>query len=281
MPGAPRKPFRFGVVLFSATSRADWVGKCRAAESLGYDVLSVPDHLGLAAPLPALVLAAEATRRPRVGTYVLNTSFHHPAGLARDAQAVQRLIDDRLELGLGTGYVEAEFAAAGLRLGSPAERFGRLAGTVAEVSALPSPPRLLLGGDGRRVLRLAAKTADVVSFLGTRPGPAGRRVLVDAAELATRAAFVRRTAGARDPELNVLVKHVVLTGDRRAAAGSLRRFGPDLTPDQLLAVPTLCVGTAAEIAEQLRRVRAEAGFSYVTVPESSMRSFGRVIERLG
>jgi alkanesulfonate monooxygenase SsuD/methylene tetrahydromethanopterin reductase-like flavin-dependent oxidoreductase (luciferase family) len=47
-------------------------------------VLLVPDHLDMPAPFPALVAAAEATSRPRLGTLVLNTGFYKPALPARD-----------------------------------------------------------------------------------------------------------------------------------------------------------------------------------------------------
>ena len=58
-----------GIVLDTATWRAnlDWGAR------LGYDALTVPDHLSdVLAPVPALVSAAEATHRLRVGTNVLN-----------------------------------------------------------------------------------------------------------------------------------------------------------------------------------------------------------------
>jgi alkanesulfonate monooxygenase SsuD/methylene tetrahydromethanopterin reductase-like flavin-dependent oxidoreductase (luciferase family) len=67
------KPFRFGVNVWRATSRAEWTEKARKLEDLGYSVLTVPDHLtDLFAPMPALVSAAEATTRLRIGTNVLN-----------------------------------------------------------------------------------------------------------------------------------------------------------------------------------------------------------------
>src|SRR5215472_1880236 len=103
------KPFRFGVTLGRAPSRASWVAKARHVEALGYAVLTVPDHLtDLFAPLPALVSAAEATTHLRVGTYVRNNDFRHPVLVAREAVTVDLLTDGRLELGVGAGYMQAE-----------------------------------------------------------------------------------------------------------------------------------------------------------------------------
>ncbi|MEV4218574.1 MULTISPECIES: TIGR03621 family F420-dependent LLM class oxidoreductase [unclassified Nonomuraea] len=276
---------RFGVVLIAEDcSRNAWVTRCRRAEALGYDVIAVPDHLNLLAPFPTALLAAEATERPLIGTYVLNASFHRPALLARDVVTLDRLMDGRLELGLGTGYVRAEFEAAGLPFGAGA-RTRTLERLVAELDRLldRKRPPLMIGGHGDRVLALAARTAEIVSFTGAPYRPEyGRTALVDAATLLERVAHVRAESAGRaaPPELNVLSKATVLTRDRRAGLEGLRRYAPDLTTGQLLDVPTLFAGTPAQIAEQVRRDRERFGFTYVTVMDSAMEDFGEVIAHL-
>jgi alkanesulfonate monooxygenase SsuD/methylene tetrahydromethanopterin reductase-like flavin-dependent oxidoreductase (luciferase family) len=95
------KPFRFGVNVWRASSRAEWAEKARPLEDLGYATLTIPDHLtDLLAPMPVLVSAAEATTRLRVGTHVLNHDFRHPVLVAREAATVDLLTDGRLQLGL-------------------------------------------------------------------------------------------------------------------------------------------------------------------------------------
>ncbi|WP_288048082.1 LLM class flavin-dependent oxidoreductase, partial [Nocardia sp.] len=79
-----QRGFRFGVNMVVPKSRAAWVEKCRRAEELGYDVIGIADHLGVPAPFPAMILAAEATQRVRLNTFVLNTPFYNPTLLARD-----------------------------------------------------------------------------------------------------------------------------------------------------------------------------------------------------
>lgn len=113
MPSSAR-PFRFGVNLLSPAPADAWRAKCRRAEELGYDVILVPDHLGMPAPFPSLVAAAAATARPRLGTFVLNSGFWNPTLLAREVAGTDALTGGRLELGLGTGYIRAEHDAAGL-----------------------------------------------------------------------------------------------------------------------------------------------------------------------
>jgi alkanesulfonate monooxygenase SsuD/methylene tetrahydromethanopterin reductase-like flavin-dependent oxidoreductase (luciferase family) len=98
------------------------------------------------APFPALVSAAEATTRLRVGTLVLNVGFYQPALLARVAAEVHELTGGRFELGLGAGWAAQEFEAAEM-LGEAGHR---------------TP--LLVGGQGERVLTLAARHADIVNI---------------------------------------------------------------------------------------------------------------------
>jgi probable F420-dependent oxidoreductase len=122
------KPFRFGVSVRDAESRADWAGKARKIEDLGYAVLTVPDHLAsMLAPVPALMSAAEATTRLRVGPLVLNNDLRHPVLVAREAATLDLLTSGRLELGLGAGHMKAEYEQAGLAF-DPAPVVARLAG---------------------------------------------------------------------------------------------------------------------------------------------------------
>src|SRR5919108_1905512 len=130
------RPFRFAVSLINPAPAGEWRAKCRRAEELGYDVILVPDHLGMVAPFPALVAAAEATERPRLGTFVLNAGLWNPALLAREVATTDALTGGRLELGLGAGYVKAEHDSAGLPFGSPRERVDHLRRTIEELDRL-------------------------------------------------------------------------------------------------------------------------------------------------
>jgi alkanesulfonate monooxygenase SsuD/methylene tetrahydromethanopterin reductase-like flavin-dependent oxidoreductase (luciferase family) len=75
----------------------------------------VPDHLAaMLATVPAVMSAADATTRLRVGTNVLNNDLRHPVLVAREAATLDLLTDVRLELGLGAGYMRIEYDQAGL-----------------------------------------------------------------------------------------------------------------------------------------------------------------------
>ena len=286
-------PFRFGVNMLTPSQGEEWRKKCRRAEELGYDVIQVPDHLGMPAPFPALVAAAEATERPRVGTFVLNTGFWNPTLLAREIATTDALTGGRLEVGLGTGYVREEHDRASLEFRTPGARVDRLRRTVEALNHLladethvpravqrPRPP-LLIGGNGDRVLKLAAEHAEIVAFTGAQEGKDGLKALTAEQLDARIAAFRRLVAGRSDPpELNLLLQHVAVTDDRRTAVQGLLSRAPHLSEEQVLALPLLAVGTVREIADQLRAQRERYGFSYLTVLDPYLETFSPVIEEL-
>jgi probable F420-dependent oxidoreductase len=288
------RPFRFGASLINPAPAEEWRAKCRRAEEIGYDVIHVPDHLGMVAPFPALVAAAAVTERPRLGTFVLNAGFWNPTLLAREVATTDALTGGRLELGLGTGYVQAEHDAAGLPFGSPRERVDHLQRTIEELDRLLGsgelPPAqrvpLMIGGNGDRMLRLTAEHADIAAFTGARlaPGSAtGQLLPMSAGELEESVARYRRLAeGRREPaELNLLIQMVAVTDDREAAVRPLVERVPGATVEQALELPILLVGTVDRIVAQVLAQRERYGFSYLTVLEPYMEAFAPVVAELG
>lgn len=275
-------PFRFGVSLFNVGSRSAWRARVREVESLGYDVLQVADHLGLAAPFPALVAAADVTSM-RLGTFVLNAGILSPTYLARDVADVHRLTDGRLELGLGAGYVPAEFEAVGVPFGTPGERLRKLESTLAATRALlaaeddsPVPP-IMLGGAGDRMLRLAAREADIFSFSIAAGMTAG---MAPEDALARRVTLLREAAGDRfgSIELNLFIAAVGESVDKLDL--KIIRDASGLGDEQLAQLPGVLVGSPREIADQLVRYREEFGISYISVLEPHMAAFAAVIKQL-
>jgi probable F420-dependent oxidoreductase len=275
-------PFRFGVSLFNVGSRSAWRARVREVEDLGYDVLQVADHLGLAAPFPALVAAADVTSI-RLGTFVLNAGILHPAYLARDVADVYRLTDGRLELGLGAGYVQAEFEAVGAPFGTAGERLRKLEAILRETRTLlaaeadnPQPP-IMLGGAGDRMLRLAGREADIFSFSIAAGMTEG---LAPEDAFARRVQVLREAAGDRfdDVELNLFVAAVGESEDKLDLA--IIRQASGLDDAQLVQLPGVLVGSPREIADRLLRYREEFGVSYISVLEPHMAAFAEVIKHL-
>jgi probable F420-dependent oxidoreductase len=276
------RSFRFGVSLLNVgSSRSDWRARVREAEDLGYDILQVPDHLGTLAPFPSLVAAADVTGM-RLGTYVLNAGVVSPAYLARDVADTHRLTDGRFELGLGAGYVPAEFEAAGRPFGTPGSRLRRLDKVLTEVRKLlaaeadtPRPP-IMVAGAGDRILALAARDADIISF----PITAGFGPGTPEQALRARVQRVREAAGERigDIELNLFVAGV----GRQVADIDLTVISAatGMSPEQLSELPGILAGSPRQIADTLLRYREELGISYISVLQDHMKAFAEVIPLL-
>jgi probable F420-dependent oxidoreductase len=306
------RPFRFGVNVRDAPSRAEWVDKARKVEDLGYSALTVPDHLAtMLAPIPAVVSAAEATKRLRVGTNVLNNDLRHPVLVAREAATVDLLTDGRFDLGLGAGHMESEYDQAGLRFDPGGTRVERLAEAVTIIKGLlggeqvtfagrhygvtghtihplplqrPRPP-ILIGGNGRRILTLAAKEADMVGLTGITFRAGGTEPDLSAWKTAAvdeRVRLVREAAGERYDrlELSALVQRVVVTDNPRQAAEELASRWTQLSVEEILQSPYALIGTVDHLVEELRSRRDRWGISYYVIFEPYMDAFAPVVARL-
>jgi len=83
---------------------------------------------------------ARETSRIRLGTLVTSSTFRLPGLLAISVAQVDAMSGGRVELGLGTGWYEAEHAAYGVPFPPLAERFARLTEQLEIVSGLWSTP---------------------------------------------------------------------------------------------------------------------------------------------
>jgi probable F420-dependent oxidoreductase len=306
------KPFRFGMNVRHAASRAEWVDKARKVEDLGYSSLTLPDHLAdMLAPIPAVVSAAEATKRLRVGTNVLNNDLRHPVLVAREAATVDLLTDGRLDLGLGAGHMQSEYDQAGLRFDPGATRVERLGEAVTVIKSLlrgeqvtfagrhyrvtghaihplpvqrPHPP-ILIGGNGRRILALAAKEADIVGLSGITFRAGGKEPDLSAWKTAAvdeRVRLVREAAGDGYDrlELSALVQRVIVTDNPRQAAEELAKRWTQLSVEEILEAPYALIGTVDHLVEELQKRRERWGISYYVTFEQYMDALAPVVARL-
>jgi probable F420-dependent oxidoreductase len=306
------RPFRFGVNVRDARSRAEWQDKARRIEALGYSVLLVPDHLAaMLATIPAVVSAAAATTTLRVGTNVLNNDLRHPVLLAREAATIDLLTDGRFELGLGAGYMRIEYDQAGLGFDRVGLRIERLAESVTIIKRLlggaevtfagqhyrvtshtiyplpvqrPHPP-IIIGGYGPRLLTLAAQEADTVNLTGLNFGRDGTTPDMSGWKLAAvdeRLRVLRVAAGPRlgRLELSAQLQRVIVTDHRRQAAEELQKQWTQLTVDEILEAPFVLLGTVDEMVEALQARRDRWGISYFVTFESYLDALAPVVARL-
>jgi len=161
----------------------DWRALAGACEEHGIETLFRSDHylsvFGVAgrgsldawATINAL---AAVTSTLRLGTLVSPATFRHPAELAKVAVTADHVSGGRVELGLGTGWNEAEHEAYGFPFPPMGERMNELERQLQTVAshwsedgpARPTPvqkprPNLIVGGrGGPRSVRMAARYAD-------------------------------------------------------------------------------------------------------------------------
>ena len=304
------RPFRFGVTAPTPSAGTDWVERARRVEQLGYSILVVPDHFrDHLAPVPALTAAALATTRLRVGSLVFSNDFRHPAVLAKEAATIDVLSGGRFELGLGGGWLRAEYDQTGIPFDAPGTRIerleeavtiikGLLAGervtfagrhyTIADLEGRPTPiqrphPPIAIGGGGRRTLTLAAREASIVGLVPRARRDGSGLDLTDLSDAATRQKleWVRSAAGDRfeSLEIHALIQAVAVADRRTAAADDLAsRF--KVAREVVLETPYVLLGTVEEICESLRQRRERYGISYLTVFERDMEVFAPVVARL-
>jgi alkanesulfonate monooxygenase SsuD/methylene tetrahydromethanopterin reductase-like flavin-dependent oxidoreductase (luciferase family) len=184
---------RFGAQMMDQGTdwqeQRDWV---QMVEGLAFDSYWASDHPMLSQDAwITLTIAAQATKKIRLGTLVSCIFYRSPAMLARLAADVDRLSNGRVILGVGIGDLPQEFEQLGIALQSTKARQQALAEAIqtivglwqseeftfegtplqAQQARLPGKPiqqpriPLLIAGGGERVtLRQVAQYADVANF---------------------------------------------------------------------------------------------------------------------
>src|SRR2546423_2331284 len=134
---ASMRPFRFGVQEHRAHSATQWRDRARAIESMGFSALYLPDHFGAQpGPIAALMAAADATTKLRIGPLVLDNDYRHPVIVAKEAATLDLLSDGRLDFGIGAGWMISDYEEAGIPYDSAGVRIERLAQAIQIIKGL-------------------------------------------------------------------------------------------------------------------------------------------------
>jgi probable F420-dependent oxidoreductase len=311
------RPFRFLVGARGVQDPRALVESARAAEAVGYSDLTVHDHLApQLAPIALLTAVAMATERLRLCPLVFNNDLRHPAVLAQELATLDLLSDGRLVVGIGAGWNEPEYRSIGLAFDPPAVRISRMLEavailrglfgdgptsfegrfyTIAELDGQPKPvqrphPPFLIGGTRERLLRIAAREADIVG-MDLRQD---RESLGDAFpdRMDQRVGWIRDEAGPRFDvlELSVLrlLGGITITNEPLRAAAEIARglearTGLSIDPHEVLESPYSLIGTVPGLVAKLREVRERWGINSFLVgwfDEPDLLALAPVVEQL-
>jgi F420-dependent oxidoreductase-like protein len=274
---------RFGIQLQAQrTTWPDYLAALRGVEELGFDTVWNFDHLlPFAGPddgacfetWTTLAAMAAHTSRIRLGALVNGVLYRDPATLAKSAAQVDIISNGRLEFSLGAAWAEREFSAYGLPFPPVKERMERLDEALTIVKALWTQPRttiagryyavhdapcapkpvqqphppILVGGNGRTTLRLAAKHADEWNGQGS-PEVMAERIALLRGEYAAIGRDFASLKVSHHPPLAIGRTREEAEAKARALAGSNGRNLDDERETWLL-------GSPAEIRERLARYR--------------------------
>lgn len=218
----------------------------------------------------------------------------------------------RLELGIGAGWLRSEYEKAGMCYDPAGVRISRLEESLQVLRGLwsdgpfsfngdhytitnlegfpksvqePRPP-ILIGGGKSRMLKLAGREADIVSFLttsvasGTVEDDPRERL---ASSVTEKIGWVREGAGERFDQIELsLIPTFAIADDRHAwAENTIRERGwRDVTVEDVLDMPSIFAGTPDEIVESMLCRREQYGFSYYVVSDKILEEFAPIAERL-
>ena len=223
---------------------------------------------------------ARETSDIRLCVLVSPITFRHPAVIAKNAATIDQMSGGRLDLGVGTGWMELEHVQLGLPFPEWPERWARFEESLdyldaafgegtgkhegkyysldADVKPKPSGMRLVVGGSGpNRTPRIAGERADEYNFFFCPPDQARQKIAV-----------MREAAGDRQVEATVMGGAMVGRTqaeyqDRLARSAASRGLSPKELEDRYVnnGFP---VGTPDRVADTVAGLE-EAGVERIYV----------------
>lgn len=277
---ALRRGFRLGIhCVQEGSSFPEMVAFWRQVEALGYDWISLVDHLEAVwferdQPIyeasAALAALAAYTSKVRISTLAICNNFRNPGILAKEWATIDHISNGRLELGLGAGWNQREHDAVGIPYPSPADRIRMLEEALTVIKKLwtessstfegryyqlrdavsspkplqkPYPPIWVCGAGEQLMLKVVARHAD-----GWNPPTIGPE------EYARRAAVLAGYCEAiqRDPtDITRSIAVMVVTAETTAAANALAEELQSRILTKLVPGKNIVVGDPASCASYL------------------------------
>jgi probable F420-dependent oxidoreductase len=301
------KPYRFGLMTWNIHDK-DWVNKIQRLEKIGFSSILITDHPNTQwCPTATQAAIASVTETIKIGSIVYNNDFHHPAMLAKSSATIQNISKGRHEFGIGAGWDKSEYHKVGTRFDKPGTRITRLIEAIqiiqsmwvnestsfdgkhykiAGVSQAAShseygPPKTMIGGGGKRMMRLAGKYADIVNLVSSNPSAKRSNDFIAAAvmdpltnaRLMDKMTLVHESAekagrDVEDIEFSFLYLPTTdFTEDVESAiARRAKRF--HVSADEIRSLPNLFVGSFDDFREEVEARHDETGIGYTIIPGS-------------
>jgi probable F420-dependent oxidoreductase len=249
-------------------------------------------------PFVALTAAAAASPRLRLQTNVLSNDYRHPVLAHRMAATLDLVSGGRFELGIGGGWMQSDYEAAGFTFDPPRTRIDRLAEAITVIKGLfgPDPftfdgehfhvrdlvgvplpvqqphPPLFIGGGGKRVLSIAGREADIV---GIHANLGAGHISTDVVAEMTprrvhekidwvRAAVDGAGRDITDLELHMNFRFCAVDSTSQRAHERLAKYGAQwgVDVDVLARSPQVLAGSVQQCAEGLLARRDSYGLTY-------------------
>jgi probable F420-dependent oxidoreductase len=245
-------------------------------------------------PIALLASAASVTKTLNIGSRVFAVDFRHPAILAKAAATLHLLSSGRFEFGIGAGWDPRDYNMTGIPLEPASKRVERLEEAIKIIKGmwtqertsfsgkhynvtkiqkageLPEGehPKIMIGGGGRKMMRLAAQYADIVGIIARWRGSFSNYLAHELTSEGIKRKIIRVKKLAkgfgRDPddiEFQMTWLWTEITENPEPMIENLAKNLGFKTED-ILANEYAAFGSSSDLRDKIQRLREETGMNY-------------------
>ena len=229
-----------------------------------------------------------------MGSLVFAVDFRHPAILAKASATLHLISSGRFEFGIGAGYQPNDYYMTGIPLDPASIRVERVEEALKIITSmwtqektsfsgkhyqvteiqrageLPEGkhPKIMIGGGGRKMLRLAAQYADIVGIIPRWRGSFGKMLAHEHTSEGIKRKIIRVKNAAkdygRDPddiEFQMMSIWTEITEKPEPMFEKLAEY-MGVTTDEIEKSAYMHIGSNSDILDKIQRLREETGINY-------------------
>jgi probable F420-dependent oxidoreductase len=241
-----------------------------------------------------LASAASVSKTLNIGSFVFGVDFRHPAVLGKAGATLHLLSSGRFEFGIGAGYRPYDYNSTGIPLDPASTRVERLEEAlkiikcmwtqdrtsftgkhyriteIEKAGNLPKGehPKIMIGGGGRKMLKLAARYADIVGIIPRwRPrinSKSAKESTIE--EIKKKINRVKNAAKGfgRNPddiEFQTHFQRTEITDKPEPMFENMAKYY-GLTTDEVEGSEYIAIGSSSDIRDKIQRLHEEAEINY-------------------